>query len=90
MRDSRVRLFETDGLGNDGIEDEGAEYAANFGEDFPGEDGSAIEHGHQDTEQLELGIRPRLDFVDGLEEIVGALQSEVGGLDGNQDMGRRH
>ena len=50
--------------------------------------GALVVQRDDDAENLEVGIGPRLDLVDRLEEVVGALQGEVGGLDRDQDMRR--
>src|SRR5262249_41297583 len=44
----------------------------------------------QRAEDLELWVRPLLDLVDGLQQVVRTLQGEVARLDGDQDVGRRH
>ena len=43
----------------------------------------------QDPQETQGRVRPRLDLVDRLQEVIGALEREVRGLDRDQDVGRR-
>src|SRR5687767_3053538 len=65
-----------------------AEYLPDLFLDVAGQRGPFVVHRDHDAEDLELGVRALPDLFDGLEQIVGALEREVRGLDRDQQVRR--
>jgi len=89
-RSVRGRFLEANRLGDERVEDVVTEYILDFFANLTSKNGSTIEHGDEDAEHAKLGIWPRFDFVDGLEEVVGSFERKIGSLDRNQNMACGH
>ena len=73
-------LLEPDALADDGREDLVAEDALDPGAYVLGQVRAAIVDGDQHAEEFEVGVGSRADLLVGVEQIVGALERIVGGL----------
>src|SRR5262245_25759825 len=79
-------LLEPDALRNRGPEHLGAKHLGDLFADVSGERGSAVVHRDDDAQDLQAGVGARANLLDGLEQIVGALQREVRRLNGDQEV----
>src|ERR1700753_1127565 len=79
-------LLQTHALRDDGAEHLGAKNALDLLKNVLGEQGPLVVHGDEGAENLELGVGSNLDLVDGFQQIIGAFQGEIAGLDRDQDM----
>ena len=82
------RLFQTHALGNHGIEKLRPEDATDLLEDFFSQRRALVVQRDDDAQDAQARVGPRLDLVDRLEQVVGALEGEVGRLDRDQDVRR--
>jgi hypothetical protein len=89
------RFGEPGGAGDDGVEDAFPEMLSDLGHDLLGKAGSAVEHGHDDTEQVEGGVdttiaelvEEAVDGGDAFQGVVLALERDhevLGGREGIQ------
>src|SRR5204863_1677183 len=81
-------LFQADALGTRGFEELFAEDRADLVVDILRDNRSPVVERDQDPQESQGRVRPCLDLVDRLQEVVGALKREVRGLDRDQDVGR--
>src|SRR3954469_5719462 len=86
----RGALLQPDALADGGLEDLVAEDLLDLLANVAREESSLVVEGDHSAEDLKGGVGPRLHLVDGLQEIVGALEGEVARLDRNQHMSGRH
>src|SRR5215471_15019539 len=84
----RRTLLEADALGDRRLEDLVAEDADDLVVDVLPDDRALVVKRDHDPQDPQVRVGPGLDLVDRLQQIVRALQREVGGLDGNQDVSR--
>src|SRR5262249_40989051 len=71
-------LFEPDAARDDGPEDLLPEDLVDVVADVPPEDRPLVVNGDHDAQELERRIGSRPDLLDGLEEVVGSLEREIG------------
>ena len=80
-------LFELDALGDVRPKNLIPEDLLDPLNDVPGQVRALIVERDKNADNLEAGVGDFADLVDCLEQVVGALQAEIRGLDGNQDKG---
>ena len=71
------------------LEQHGTEHRANLLVRIARDVGALIEKRDHHAENLQVGIGPRADALVGFEQIVGALDGEIGGLNGHDQSASR-
>src|SRR4026209_114448 len=74
-------LLQADTLGYHGLEYLTAENFVDLRSDIAAERGALVVHGDDDAEDSQIGIGPRANLLDGLEQIVGAFERKIRRLD---------
>ena len=56
--------------------------------DVPAKERPFVVDGNDNPQELQVGVRSRLDFLHRFQEVIGALQREIGGLNRHEKMRR--
>jgi hypothetical protein len=84
------RLADFHVSGDDGPEHLFLEVAGHLAHHLVGQVGPLVEHGEQDSADLQGGVQPGLDLADRLDQEAQALKGEILALERDQDEFGRH